>query len=126
MKKVDQQDPLTYQIIGAGIEVHKVLGPGLLERIYEDALCIEFSERKLQYERQKPINLIYKGHVIGDLVADVIVEERVIVELKAVEKLIPIHTAQLMTYLKLTNLPIGLLINFNVPVLTDGVKRVIL
>lgn len=126
MKRSEKQDPLTYQIIGAGIEVHKVLGPGLLERVYEDAICIELAERKLQYERQKLINLQYKGHIIGDLVADLIIEERVIVELKAVERLLPVHTAQLMTYLKLTNLNLGLLMNFNIPVLTDGVKRIIL
>ena len=126
MSRSEQQDPLTYQIIGATIEVHRVLGPGLLERVYEDALCIEFEERKLIYARQKSIEIDYKGRNIGDLVADVIIENRVIIELKLVERLLPIHTAQLLTYLKLTNLKIGLLINFNVPVLKNGVKRIVL
>lgn len=126
MNQSEQQDPLTYQIIGAAIEVHRVLGPGLLERVYEDALCIELEERKIRYERQKNIEINYKGRMIGDLIADVIVENRVIIELKSVETLLPIHTAQLLTYLKLTNLKIGLLINFNVPILKDGVKRIVL
>lgn len=126
MNNSQNSDPLTYQIIGAGMEVHKTLGPGLLEQVYEDALCIELKERKLKYQRQKSIDLTYKGHPIGNLVADLIIENRVIVELKSVEKLLPVHTAQIMTYLKLMNLSIGLLINFNVPILRNGVKRIIL
>lgn len=126
MSQAEQQDPLTFQIIGAAIEVHKLLGPGLLESLYEDALCVEFEERKLRYEQQKPISINYKGRNVGDLIADIIVENRVIVELKSVEQLAPIHSAQVMTYLKLTNLRIGLLINFNVPVLKNGIKRFII
>ena len=126
MSQSERQDPLTYQIIGAAIEVHRVLGPGLLERVYEDALCVELEERKIRYERQKNIEINYKGRMIGDLIADVIVENRVIVELKSVESLLPIHTAQLLTYLKLTNLKVGLVINFNIPILKDGVKRLVL
>lgn len=126
MSQSEKQDPLTDQSIGTGIEVHRILGPGLLENVYEDALCIELEERGLRFERQKVIELTYKGRTISDLVTDWIVENRVIIELKSVEKLLPVFTAQLMTYLKLTNLSTGLLINFNVPVLKDGIKRIIL
>lgn len=126
MSQLERKDPLTFEIIGAAMEVHKVLGPGLLERVYEDAICIELEERQLKFERQKPIEVNYKRRAIGNLIADLIVENRVIVELKSVETILPIHEAQLLTYLKLTNLSVGLLINFNVPVLLDGVKRRVL
>jgi len=126
MSQLEQQDPLTFKIIGAAIEVHRILGPGLLEGVYEDALCIELEERKIVFERQKPIEIKYKGRNIGNLVTDLIVENRVIVELKSVETLLPVHETQLLTYLKLTSLNVGLLINFNVPVLRDGVKRRVL
>lgn len=117
---------LSYRIIGAAIEVHRALGPGLLERVYEDALCMELLERKIHFERQKHINVDYKGHEMGKYIADIIVENRAIVEVKSVKALEPIHTAQLLTYLRLTNLRAGLLINFNVPVLRKGIKRVML
>ena len=120
----DEQDPLTFEIIGAAIDAHRVLGPGLLESVYEEAFCIELDERGLDYQRQQRIAIAYKGRDIGDLYADVIVENSVILELKAVEKLLPIHTAQLMTYLKLTGIKKGLLINFNVEALRHGIKRV--
>lgn len=120
------QDPLTHAIIGAAIEVHRGLGPGLLESVYEDAFCIELEERCLEYQRQRPVQLLYKGRNIGDLYADLVINHSVIVELKSVEALLPIHTAQLLTYLKLTGLRIGLLINFNVPILKKGLRRVIL
>ena len=126
MSQLEQQDPLTFKIIGAAIEVHRILGPGLLEGVYEDALCIELEERKIVFERQKPIEIKYKGRNIGNLVTDLIVENRVIVELKSVETLLPVHETQLLTYLKLTSLNVGHLINFNVPVLRDGVKRRVL
>ncbi len=126
MSSVDKRDPLTYQIIGAAIEVHQILGAGLLEDIYEDALCIELAERGLSFERQKHLEINYKGHDIGDLFVDIIVEGRVIVELKSVRELGPIHKAQLMTYLRVSKIGLGLLINFNVPALTQGVQRVVL
>lgn len=126
MSQSEKQDPLTYKIVGAAIEVHRILGPGLLENVYEDALCVEFADRKFNFERQKAIDIKYKGRDIGNLIADIIVENCVIVELKSVETLLPIHEAQLLTYLKLMNLRVGLLINFNVPVLIDGVKRRVL
>ena len=118
--------PLTYQIIGAAIEVHRTLGPGLLENVYENALCVELTERNLQYHQQAPIQVDYKGHNIGNLIVDIMVENRVIVELKSVKQITPLHTAQLMGYLKLTDLRTGLLINFNVEVLRDGVRRYVL
>lgn len=120
------QDPLTYKIIGAAIEVHRVLGPGLLEELYEDAFCIELAERKLRYERQKHVDVVYKGREIGDMYADIVVENAVIVELKSVKTLDDIHIAQLLTYLNLMKMKKGLLINFNVRILREGIKRVVL
>lgn len=106
--------------------MHRILGAGLLENVYEDALCIQLAERGLSFERQKHLEINYKGHDIGDLFVDIIVEGRVIVELKSVRGLAPIHKAQLMTYLRVSNIGLGLLINFNVPNLTQGVQRVVL
>ena len=121
MNEQSNRRPLSYKIIGAAIEVHRMLGAGLLESVYEDALCIELDERNISNERQKRIRLDYKGKPIGNLIADLVVENRIIVELKAVRALEPVHTAQLLTYLKLMNIGTGLLINFNVVVLTDGI-----
>ena len=120
-----QSDPLTFQIIGAAIEVHRLLGPKLLESIYEEALCIELGLRRLNYERQKHIKLSYKGHAIGDFFVDIIVENDVIVELKSVANLAPVHEAQLISYLKLTGIRRGLLINFSVATLKEGIKRIV-
>lgn len=115
---------LTGKIIGAAIEVHKAFGPGLLESVYEDCMAVELKLQGLPFERQKPVALIYKGHEVGaDLKIDFLVAGIVVVELKSVFTLLPIHEAQLLTYLKLTNCLVGLLINFNVDVLTKGVKR---
>ena len=119
------QDPLTYEIVGAAIEVHRALGPGLLEGLYEDVFCIELEERKLKHERQRHIDVVYKGRDIGDMYVDIVVEDSVIVELKSVKSLSQIHIAQLMTYMKLMNLTKGLLINFNVRFPRDGIKRVV-
>ena len=102
------------------------MGPGLLEELYEDAFCIELEERKLKYERQRHISVVYKGRDIGDMYADIVVENAVIVELKSVQSLNQIHIAQLLTYMKLMNLKKGLLINFNVRFLREGIKRVVL
>jgi GxxExxY protein len=123
----DKRDPLTWRIIGAAIEVHRELGPGLLESLYEDAFCYELSESGLSYRRQMPIPVEYKRRNIGNLIADVIVADEVIVELKAVDKLAPIHTTQMLTYLKVTDLNLSLLLNFNVKTLKDGgIKRFVL
>ena len=115
---------LTGKIIGAAIEVHKTLGPGLLESAYEECLCRELQLSKISSERQKSLPVEYKGVMLDcGYRLDVVVEGKLIVELKSCDTLQPIHEAQLLTYLKLTNIKVGLLINFNVPVLKDGIKR---
>jgi GxxExxY protein len=119
-----EEDVLSNKIIGAAIEVHKLLGPGLLESAYEECLCHELSLQKISYEKQQPLPLSYKGVVLGcGYRLDIVVKKLIIVELKAVDRIEPIHSAQLLTYLKLTGLKLGMLINFNVPVLKDGIKR---
>jgi GxxExxY protein len=118
-----EHDPLSHAVIGAAIEVHRELGPGFLESLYEEALCIELTERGIAFQRQYTISVGYKGHPIGEGRLDLLVDKRLIVELKAVESLLPIHSAQLLSYLKATGLGVGLLINFNVPVLAKGIKR---
>jgi len=118
---------ITGQVIGGAIEVHKTLGPGLLEGIYEDCLCIELGNRKIPFKRQKEIAIEFKGvKLYNQYRLDLGVDDKVVVELKTVDKLAPIHDAQLLTYLKLTGLKVGLLINFNVPVLKEGIKRFVL
>ena len=124
MTNCDQPKRLSYRIIGAAIEAHRILGPGLLEEVYEAALAVELEELGILFERQKPIRVNYKGQDIGQLRADLIVENRAIIEVKSVKSLAPIHQAQLMTYLKISKLKAGLLINFNEKVLTDGIKRI--
>jgi GxxExxY protein len=115
---------LTGQVIGAAIEVHKTIGPGLLESIYEECLCRELDLRKIPFERQKEIPIEYKGSPLRNgYRLDIVIENYLIIELKACESLLPVHEAQLLTYLKLSKINIGLLINFNVPVLKDGIKR---
>ena len=118
---------ITHEIIGAAIEVHRLLGPGLLESAYEECLAKERTLRKLTVERQKPVPVVYKdvklecGYRI-----DLLVENRVVVELKSIESLAAIHEATILTYLRLSGRRLGLLINFNVNVLRDGVKRYII
>lgn len=126
MSNLGKRKRLSYRIIGAAIEVHRCLGPGLLESVYEEAFCTELTSRQIRFDRQKRISIDYKGKDIGHLVADLIIEDRAIVEIKSVKELAPIHTAQLLTYLKLTNLGAGLLINFNVAILAEGIKRIVL
>jgi len=118
-------DRLSGEIIGAAIEVHRHLGPGLSEAIYERALQLELAFREMPFQSQVAIPMMYKGAPIGDYFADLIVAARVIVELKAVTALHNAHVSQVVSYLRATNLHIGLLINFNAPVLVKGVKRVI-
>ncbi|MEW6184723.1 MAG: GxxExxY protein [Thermodesulfobacteriota bacterium] len=113
-------------IIRAAIEVHKELGPGLLESTYEECLCYEFENRNIIFERQKNLPLIYKGKKLdAGYRLDIVVENAVILELKACEKFEPIYMAQLLTYLKLSNLKLGLILNFNVPLMRDGIIRVV-
>jgi len=118
---------LTAQIIGAAIEVHRELGPGLLESAYQACLARELSLRGLPFMQEKPLPVEYKGtRVDCGYRLDFLVDGKVIVELKAVDALAPVHEAQLLTYLKLTGCRVGLLINFYVPVLKDGIKRLVL
>ena len=121
-----ENESLTGEVIGAAIEVHKTLGPGLLESAYEECLCREFDLKRLSYERQKELPVEYKGVKLDcSYRLDIVVAKSVILELKACESLEPIHEAQLLTYLRLTGIKTGLLINFNVPVLRDGIKRLV-
>jgi len=118
---------ITSEIIGAAIEVHKHLGPGMLESAYEECLCYELLNRRLKFEKQKPIPIVYKEIKLDcGYRADLIVENEVVVELKAQEAILPVHEAQILTYLRFANKKIGLLMNFNVTVLKNGIKRFIL
>jgi len=118
---------LTEAIIGALIEVHRHLGPGLLESAYQECFCRELELRGIRFERQKPIPLEYKGVQLDcGYRIDLLVEGRVLVEIKAVEELAPVHEAQLLTYMRLANVRVGLLVNFNVPVLKEGLRRRVL
>jgi len=120
------QQELTGQILGAAIEVHKQLGPGLLESTYQACLCHELELRGISFECQKPLPLEYKGiRLECGYRIDLLVADLVIVEIKSVEALAPIHAAQLLTYLKLTGVKVGFLINFNVVVLKDGIRRLV-
>ena len=115
---------LSERIIGFCIEIHRALGPGLLESAYEECLCFELASADIKFERQKSLPLEYKGVRLDcGYRLDLVVDDLVVIELKAVERVLPIHEAQLLTYLKLTGLPLGLLINFNVPLLKEGVTR---
>ena len=121
------RDPLTEKIIGAAIEVHRWLGPGLLESNYEDCLCHELSIREMGFRRQVPVPIRYKGISLKSKYRlDVVVEELVVLEIKSVDHLLGIHEAQLLTYLRHTGVRKGLLINFNVRLLVDGVRRFLL
>jgi GxxExxY protein len=121
------ESELTEQIIGGAIEIHKHWGPSLYEEIYERSLCHELRLRNVQFNSQVKLPLVYKGERVGDdLRLDVIAEGKVVVELKSAKALEPIHEAQLLTYMKLTGCKVGLLINFNVPVLKHGIKRMVL
>jgi GxxExxY protein len=123
------EDPingLTEKVIGACIEIHRELGPGLLESAYEECLCYELEQQGLQFTRQQPLPVTYKGVRLDcGYKMDIVLEGRLILELKTVEHLMPIHEAQLLTYLKLTGLRLGLLLNFNVPIFRQGIKRII-
>jgi GxxExxY protein len=118
---------LTKTVIGAAIEVHRALGPGLLESAYEECLCEELRLRGIPFERQKPLPVTYKGKQLDcGYRLDLVVANAVVLELKAIEAFAPIHDAQLLTYLRLGGWQVGLLINFNVPVLRDGIRRKVL
>ena len=124
MANFEDINDLTGIVIGAAIEVHQVLGPGLLESAYEECLCHELKLRDIQFERQVDLPLEYKGTKLDCAYRmDVIADSQLILELKACTNLEPIHQARLLTYLKLTGIKVGLLINFNVPILKQGIKR---
>lgn len=122
----EEMSRLTYAVIGAAMEVHRELGPGFLESVYQESLEIELRMRGIPFDPQKPVSVNYKGYQVGTGKVDILVRDILVVELKAVEQLAPIHDAQVISYLKMTKLPLGLLINFNVPILKEGIKRLIL
>ena len=117
---------ITDKLIGGAIEVHKILGPGLLEFIYEKALCIELQDGGLKFEQQKILPLTYKGHSIGEFRLDLVVEDAVVVEIKSVERYDPVLEAQILSYMKLGDYKLGLLINFDSRLLKEAIKRFIL
>lgn len=117
---------LSSKVIGAAIEVHKALGPGLLESVYEEGFCHELSLRNIKYERQKPLPVVYKDKKLDcGYRLDVVVENSIIVELKSCDKIQSIHKAQLLTYLKLAKISLGLLFNFNTILMKDGIIRIV-
>ena len=124
---MDAENILTERIIHCAIEVHKQLGPGLLESVYEECLCREFEVEGLKYERQKEIPIFYKGEPLKEKYRlDLVAEKTVIIEIKCVDTILPVHKAQLLTYLKLTGIKLGLILNFNVSLMKHGIKRMIM
>jgi len=126
MEPDSELDRLAHDVIGAAIEVHRCLGPGFLEEAYEKAFCLELEARNIPYKRQVAVTVTYWGQEISTGFLDILVADRLIIELKAVESLAPIHTAQAISYLRMTGHRLALLINFNFPVLRQGVRRIIL
>jgi len=123
----DQRDPLSERVIGLAIDVHRALGPGLLESAYEECLCLELKLNGLQYQRQVALPVVYKSIRLDcGYRMDIVVERNLVLELKTVERLLPVHEAQLLTYLKLSGLKTGLLLNFHTDVLRRGIKRMVL
>jgi len=126
-ERLSHLNELSSKIIGAALEVHKELGPGLLESVYEACLCHELSKQNVSFDSQVDLPIIYKGEITNKTYrVDILVENCIIVELKAVDTISPIHEAQLLTYMKLLNINLGLLINFNVDILKNGIRRKIL
>jgi GxxExxY protein len=122
-----EEEVLTGGVIGAAIEVHKALGPGLLESAYKMCLMIELKERNIDYKHEMMLPIKYKGHQVDfGFRVDLLIENEIVVELKSVEQILPVHEAQLLTYMRLLNKHVGLLINFNVPILKRGIKRLLL
>ncbi len=121
------ENEIATAVFQCGIKIHKSLGPGLLEKIYEECLCVELEQAGIKFERQQPIPIFYSGKQLNTFFqADLIVENKVLIEIKSVNELSAIHHAQILTYLKLTKPKLGLLINFNVPLFKHGFKRVVL
>jgi GxxExxY protein len=119
-------DELARQVIGAAVEVHRHLGPGFLESVYEEALAVELRLRKVSFLRQHPVAVLYKGCRVGDARPDLLVDDELVVEIKAVERLAPVHTAQVISYLEALDIRLGLLLNFKVGLLKQGIQRVVL
>ncbi len=127
MENISPRDPLTNRVIGLAIGVHRELGPGLLESAYEECLCFELKQNGIDFARQVPLTIVYKGIQLdcGDRL-DIVVQKNVILEIKSVDQLLPVHDAQLLTYLKLSGYKVGLLINFNTVFVKDGIRRLVL
>jgi len=126
MEPPEKLDEAAREVIGAAIEVHRELGPGFLEAVYEEALSRELEGRGVQFERQVPVTVVYKGYEVGRGRIDLLVENGLVVELKAIDNLSTLHRAQVISYLRALSSPLGLLINFNVDLLRQGVKRIVL
>ena len=124
---VDAPEALTSRVIGLAMEVHRALGPGLLESAYEECLCFELSSHGIPFGRQVPLPVIYKSvHLDCAYKMDLVVQGMLIVELKTIERILPVHEAQLLTYLRLSGITTGLILNFHMPVLKDGIRRLVL
>jgi GxxExxY protein len=124
--QMDGETFLTDRVIACAIEVHRHLGPGLLESVYETALCIELTAARMPYSRQVAVPLFYKGEMISEHRPDLVVDQRVVVEIKSVSRLEPVHIAQVLTYLRVTKTRVGLILNFNSAVMRNGIRRVVL
>ena len=116
---------LIYRTIGCCIEVHKGLGPGLVEVAYERAVCVELTDKRIPFESERSLPILYRGRVVHTHRVDLVVANSILLELKAVDRLSPLHTAQVLSCLRASKLPVALLINFNVPILPDGIKRIV-
>jgi GxxExxY protein len=125
MEPSEKLNELSNKVIGSAIEVHKHLGPGYLESIYEESLAFELTKLGIQFKRQVEIPVVYKGHNVGSGRLDILIESELIIELKSTERILPLYQAQVISYLKTTGLILGLLINFNTPVLKQGIKRIV-
>jgi GxxExxY protein len=124
---VDAPDALTSRVIGLAMEVHRALGPGLLESAYEECLCYELASHGIRFDRQVPLPVIYKSVRLDCAYRlDLAIEDMLVAELKTVERILPVHEAQLLTYLRLSGRTTGLILNFHVPVLKDGIRRLVL
>ena len=121
-----EHDPLTHSIIGCAIEVHRHLGPGLLESTYEEALCIELTDAALEYTRHIGVPVLYKGRMIGEHRPDLVIANRVVVEIKSVERLNGVHQAQTLAYMRILRMPVGLLMNFNSDVMRTSIRRLVI
>jgi GxxExxY protein len=121
-----RHDPLTHLVIGCAIEVHRELGPGLAESTYEAALCIELTNAGIAFNRQPGVPVVYKGRTIGQYRPDLVIGDRLVIEIKSVERLAGVHAAQLLKYMQVLKIPVGLLLNFNGEVIRTGIKRLAL